>query len=596
MKKCGLLSLILALCTSFSLAQDYPLTDSLKRNFEQAKTAREKVRWLGELCAFYKQLNNDLSNQYATQMMEIAELSRDREVMIQALLSQANSYFNNGGTQEFIIKGKQFSKQALELAKAEHLDEYVAWGYMYMARGARNEGNNDEALNYNHLAVSVSSLTENDSLKISALNSLGNTYLSRKEKLLAFRSYLQALSLAEQVKNVEQLKNSYQAMSNFYVDLEEYEKAKDYLFRYVALTRKHRQPYDRMEIYNAIGNIYARSKNTELATRFFELSMALSDSIGLPIYRINVYSRMIDMYIFNGQPEKALQYFNEKKELREFMSKAGIGYFANHAYGVVYTRMGRYDSALYHLRKAEGAFEKGANQYNRYFLYTNFAEYYYLTKDYRKSLDYWQRAKAIGEERGDIQLLQNISANLDSVYQKLGDFKSAHFYNTRYHSYKDSLEVLQAEKDLLTLEVDSENRRKQRELEAEILARNERHNIQYMGITAAIAAVFIMLVMFGAFSVSKTTIRIVGFFAFIFLFEFIILIADHKIHDATHGEPWKILAIKIVLISMLLPLHHYLEKKVIHFLTERKLLEGNAKSLLYKMTGKAEPSIEQVKH
>jgi hypothetical protein len=113
-----------------------------------------------------------------------------------------------------------------------------------------------------------------------------------------------------------------------------------------------------------------------------------------------------------------------------------------------------------------------------------------------------------------------------------------------------------------------------------------------MGITAGIGAVFIVLVMLGAFSVSKTTIRIIGFFAFIFLFEFIILLADHKIHDATHGEPWKILAIKILLISLLLPFHHWLEEKVIHILTERKLIKVNTSGWMGKLTGKTETVTE----
>lgn len=88
--------------------------------------------------------------------------------------------------------------------------------------------------------------------------------------------------------------------------------------------------------------------------------------------------------------------------------------------------------------------------------------------------------------------------------------------------------------------------------------------------------------MAGAFSVSKATIRILGFFAFIFLFEFIILLADNQIHDWTHGEPWKVLAIKIVLIAILLPLHHWLEEKVIHYLSTKEVLKIRKKGLLGK--------------
>jgi hypothetical protein len=63
------------------------------------------------------------------------------------------------------------------------------------------------------------------------------------------------------------------------------------------------------------------------------------------------------------------------------------------------------------------------------------------------------------------------------------------------------------------------------------------------------------------------------------LFEFIILIADTKIHDITHGEPWKVLAIKIGLIAILLPLHHKVEEKVIHYLTTQELLRLKGKGL-----------------
>jgi hypothetical protein len=64
-----------------------------------------------------------------------------------------------------------------------------------------------------------------------------------------------------------------------------------------------------------------------------------------------------------------------------------------------------------------------------------------------------------------------------------------------------------------------------------------------------------------------------GFFSFIFLFEFIVLIADHKILEITHGEPWKILLIKIFLIALLLPFHEWLEKKVIEYLLAHKLID-----------------------
>ncbi len=177
---------------------------------------------------------------------------------------------------------------------------------------------------------------------------------------------------------------------------------------------------------------------------------------------------------------------------------------------------------------------------------------------------------------------QRVARVMDSTYQKLGDFKNAYSYNRQYHAYTDSLQMLATEKDLMLLEVADEAKRREREEQKAEEQMHARHNIQYMGITAAIASVFIVLVMLGIFRVSTGTIKALGFFAFIFLFEFMILLADNQIHHWTHGEPWKVMLIKIALISLLLPLHHYLEEKVIHYLTSHHMLE-HKESLLSKL-------------
>ena len=96
--------------------------------------------------------------------------------------------------------------------------------------------------------------------------------------------------------------------------------------------------------------------------------------------------------------------------------------------------------------------------------------------------------------------------------------------------------------------------------------------MQYMFITIIVAAAFVLMIMIGAFKVSTFMIRLMGFFSLIFFFEFVILILDKWIHDLTHGEPWKIWVIKIGIISVILPIHHYLEHKLIHYLLSRHLI------------------------
>lgn len=593
MKK-STLSSVLVLAFFFCQAQDYPVTDSLKRNLEQAKTPGEKIRWLGELSGFYINLNTPLSDSYGNQQLEIAEVSRDRKLMLQALLSNSNRFFQSNGRQDYNTKAIQFAQRALDLAKSNHLDDYTAWAYLYLARGARGEGENDKALNYNTLAVSMASVLDNDSLKISAFNSLGDTYLNRQEKLLAFRNYLQAMNLAEDNHMFGQMRNSYYNMSDFYSALDDYEKAKDYLFKAIQITYEFNKPYDRLNAYRNLGLIYSRNKQYDIATSYFERMIKLSDTLKFEIYKLNAYFDVLNQYLRISQGEKALSYFREKPELKQFLVQAEYDYFMYQIFAAAHRATGNFDSAGYYYRKAETGFEAKTSKTNRYWFYYEYAGYFKKKGDYKKALEYWLKAKKIGEETKNIEFLKDIHANLDSTYQALGDYRNAYTQKARYHHFKDSLEKMSTEKDLLLLEVDNENKRKEKELVQVEEARRERHNIQYMGITAGIAGVFIVLVMLGAFSVSKTTIRILGFFAFIFLFEFIILLADNQIHHWTHGEPWKILAIKIGLISILLPLHHYTEERVIHYLTSRKLLAMNPKGLLQKWTGRGETATADV--
>jgi len=202
-----------------------------------------------------------------------------------------------------------------------------------------------------------------------------------------------------------------------------------------------------------------------------------------------------------------------------------------------------------------------------------------------------QKAKSIGEQLRSLELQEHAVNNLDSLYQWKGDFKNAFLYNSMYHQLKDSLQKLSKEKDVLSLEIDNENKRKDREakkIEEEV---RRKRNIQYMAITITIAAVFILMVMAGAFSVSRTTIKIMGFFAFIFFFEFIILLCDNQIHDWTGGEPWKVLAIKIGLIAVLLPLHHWLEEKVTHYLATQELLRVKGRGIVGKFFKKKDADL-----
>ena len=203
-------------------------------------------------------------------------------------------------------------------------------------------------------------------------------------------------------------------------------------------------------------------------------------------------------------------------------------------------------------------------------LYDELGNFYRRKSDLRQGAIYYLKERAIGQATGRLEFSQAAALMLDSIYLQMHDYQSAYIYHEEYTRDADSLRNLARETDLLKLEVDNDSRRREREAKEEQQATEHRHNVQYMGFTVGLVVLFIVLVMLGWLAVPPSVIRTLGFLSFIFLFEFIILLTDKQIQGWTNEEPWKVLLIKIALAAILVPLHHWLEHKVIVYLSNRK--------------------------
>ncbi len=555
------------------------LADSLMRDAGNAKTPAEQVEAFNRLADYHFTSNDSLSKQYHQQAVAAAEISRDRKLIIRNWLKLSQRYLSISGKTENIIKAREAATRGLNIARSEKLDEQVAFCQLAIARTFRLEGNNEKALEILNAVNTIASNTRNDSLKVRTFNALGDTYIVQSDNLQAFRNYVNALEIAETSGNHNDMVNCYDNLSDFYLALKQYEKAKDYAFRSLRLDSLDKKWNNVLDDYNNIGKIYSAEKNLDMALYFFEKAIKKADEMKFERYKVNSYANIANMYFSNEKYEEGLRYMDQSPALREFLTTAGMGVMLDFARGSVYNELGRADSALWYLKKVEPFFEQQMGPFNRFGFYNAFMRYYKNRKDYTRAIQYMDKAKSIAELTKNVELMGFVYKQMDTLSSLSGRYQQAYEYRGLAQKYTDSLESLSKEKDLVAVEIDKENRQKEREALEKEEKKRKRHNIQYMGITAAIGTIFVLLVAAGIFSVSRTVVRVIGFFAFIFLFEFIILLADNQIHHWTHGEPWKVMAIKIILIALLLPLHHYLEHKVIHYLNTKNLLRQKKKQV-----------------
>jgi tetratricopeptide (TPR) repeat protein len=372
------------------------------------------------------------------------------------------------------------------------------------------------------------------------------------------------------------LRNCYLNLSNFYSAIDEFDKAIDnYTSAYKMLDNLEQRnvQYQRVVDVNALGNLFSAKKRYDIAIGYFERSVRMADSLKFASLKIPGYVSILNQYLRMDQPGKAMSYMKSAagQQLDKHLSKFGFGGAINQVYAVIYTELKQYDSANFYFNKAMPFFES-SNETNRIAFYQQLATFYKKAEQNSKAVEYFLKAKEMGERLGMLENVRDAAKQLDSLYTLNGSYQLANQYNGIYYQYKDSIEKLNKEKELTQLEAADELQRQERLQREQEEKKRRRNNIQYLAITIGIVLLFIALVVLGMFKVSATTIKMIGFFAFLMFFEFIFLIFKKNIYSITKGEPWKDLLFMIGLAALLLPLHHWLEHKVIKYLTSHNRL------------------------
>ncbi len=501
-------------------------------------------------------------------LIQESEDSRNRNLICLTYSQISKSYLGYYNRPDYYEKGKPCADKCLQVANESGLDGYKVSAYLLYARYYLNITENQKALDYNNQAISLASAIGSDSLLSQSYSSISNTWNTLANKLSEFQALLNARNFAEKSKIHSLILQSLNELGNFYESVNDYEKAKDY---YTICENEAREWNESAFVFTslrALGRTHLHEKNEKLGISYYDKAISFGDSLGIGNLKLQIYLDLLNYYFNTSDPVKGIAYMDQHPALMEFIRKFGVGYQVNKLYAVVESSNNKYDSALYFLNLAlPFEYSQKGNYSEKYQFTEQIAEVYRGMHKYPQEYKTLLLANKYADSSQNIYYQRDAMLNLDSVSYLLGNYKLSQQYLTQYNIYRDSIESLSKQKDLLSIEIQNASKRAEQQKKDDEERRRTRNNIEYLGITAVIATVFIILVVLGVFKISPSVIRALGFFAFIFLFEFIVLLLDDQIQEITHGEPWKVLAVKIFIISMLLPLHHWLEKKMTHYLT-----------------------------
>lgn len=580
--------LFLGLCMTCALAmwsQQAAAIDSIKQGLAQAKTTEEKVYWMDYLARTLMNVNPAEAETYGEHLIMLAEESRDRKLMIKAYLANGIRCGFFRGQRSYANRAIGYFEKAMTVARQERMDDESGACGLLLADLYISVPDYQKAMAYVSEADTRISSSKNDSLKIELFITKGKISEATNRKIDALGNYLEALAAAEAIKENDENKrrkaelkrNSYLRLATFYSRIEEYDKAIDYYtlaYKELDNMGDKRGPYQRCIDINALGNLFAAKKNYSMAISYYERSIAMADSLKFSNLKVPGYLSLLNQYLRMKEPGKAMAYMNSPRgqALVGFLHQFGMTSSVYQAYAAIYSDMNQFDSARFYVDRAIPLFEQKMNENNSVDIYLQAGELYKKTGENDKAIGFYRKAKEIAERNGFLEILQEAVKQMDTLYERKGDLLASRMYNRMYYLYKDSADKLTREKEVTQEEAGYETVRMER-IKAEAAERERRrNNIQYMSIIFGIVLLFISLVVLGMFKVSAGAIRAIGFFVFLMFFEFIFLVFKKTIYAFTHGEPWKDLLFMIGLAALLVPLHHWLEHRVLHYLTSHNRL------------------------
>jgi hypothetical protein len=538
--------------------------DSVLKTITTANSVEQICNAYLSIARLYTGQNDKKEIEYIDKVIFTIEQSRDRKLIANYYRKVAEQWssFNVSERSERTLK---FVDKGLQIAKESQLNTETALLLMRKAVTYRLIGNMNEAVKYNKESTDYASLSKNDSVAILCETSYGNTLIAKDENLDAFKKYMHALNLAEASKNEKsQQCYLYKKIADFYVKVGQIEKGKDYYMKGLDLSKKLNDSTTELSIYQGMIMLYVSEKDFASAREYLKI-----------LYQKGKTSAMYKQYALSAESiiiaqediKKLPEFIRQNKNLLTEYEKYNMFAELYRLKAVIFTVEANKDSALYYFKRSKQ--QLNPNDLNAV-LNWNQSYAYFLEKDkkYNEAAKYVDSSLLIAKQMQSLTYQKSCYEALDSLYLKGGNKEKELSNKVLLYAIKDSLEKQQKANDVLNVEIDIENKRNEREALAKEEALRVKHNLQYMGITAFIISMFIALAALGKLKVKPWLIRALGFLSFILLFEFIILLIDHKLHALTHGEPLPILLIKIVIIAFLMPFHHWLEHKVMMYLTK----------------------------
>ena len=539
---------------------------SLEKELEQAGTPEEKTNAFISLYLYHashsEPENKIAAKDYQQQLELYTHKTNQPELIARAL----HAFL-------FLVTGEELKKHIERLYNYAKLHDLP----FYKARARIRESayyfifqsDLDKSARLLNEAITLSKDLD-DSSQTVLLVQISGRYTAMNNHLQALQFAFEAQEIASKLKNIGLLEITNASFDEIYANLKDHHKALHYSQKIIQQLRMAGE-------HHMVALRHARA-----AAYFFML-----DQPAIGNFHVKEAYRIADSIkgskrLFNeitGRIMSALSLSNHNEVLIDFLTRYRQHFFIfpnnnfldNVTLARAFAKTGNMDSARFLINKATQflSANTSADQQRRY--YYTLARIATYDKNWNQAAENYKNCLQITLAQNDLPNSIDYSDSLKNMLVGQGHLPEAIQYFVLSDSLKNQLNKQLDKEDITRQEVAAFEKEKRLQAVEKEKEKNQRHNVQYLGITFGVVALFVFLLLMGFLNVSPRTIRVLGFFTFLLFFEFIFLIFKKQITGVTGGEPLKDLGFMVLLAAIMVPLHHWTQHKAIEYLSSKKL-------------------------
>jgi tetratricopeptide (TPR) repeat protein len=425
------------------------------------------------------------------------------------------------------------------LPKAKHDTDRVLT--LYRIGGTYMDSNPDTSILFGQIALNLSHQIKFRKGEAFSLVLIGNNLWKKGDYSKAFEHHLEALKIFEEIKYTKGIASSYNNLALIYEEQRDYKKALENFI-------KAKDYYEQLR---------AAAKDPQEAVGVDENLLIVLMNIGNDYEKIN----KLDSALFYQGKAHALAIHNDDKQ--------NIGNILTNL-GNVYLKLDHKDLALSHYRSALPYLNLSNDK--QMLSETNYgiAVVYSSLNQGDSAIAFSRAALTHAQEGGYTKGTLYASQLLAEQFEKNKRIDSAFVYMKAALTIKDTLFDENDMREIQVMSMKEQLRQEGIAQERERIKKERVENLQWLSISIFIIIFFGVLLLLSRSKARPKSLRNLGLLGLLLLFEFVSVFLHPFITDLTHHIPILTLLIAVAIASLLLPLHHKMEKWVEHRLAHRK--------------------------